>query len=132
MTSNSSILGGFYDASTARHIAVGQQSGNLRILPEINTIKVRIDAAAGGGALQVLVGESQGDTVAMAAYDNYQGPNTSSHYDAFSDPNSFVDDIHVRARAEMDQVIAYFTRLGYTIKRERDGTNNRFDWLIKW
>ena len=50
---------GFYDASTARKIAMGQSSGNNVVLDEINTLQTAINTAASGGALEYV---TNGDT----------------------------------------------------------------------
>ncbi len=124
----------FYHASKARDIALGNASGNTNVLTEINAIQIEIDTRASG---QNLDAEIINSTV-MTMEDNYVGAGTSSHYDAWSDLDSAIklnpaeESTLRRAQIEMDRVIGYFTRLGYSIKRERDGVANRITWKIKW
>lgn len=125
---------GFYHASRARDIAVGNGSGNTNALTEINFLQVDIDTQAKAGDLQT---EVTGVTV-MTTADNYDGVGTSSHYDAWADLSGRIKAAPTkeselrRAAIEMERVIAYFTRLGYTIRREQDGTNNILKWAIRW
>ena len=119
---------GFYHASVAREIAVGNQAAQAIVLPEINTIQIAVDTAAAASLLNTEVVNA----TVITMYDNYAGANTSSHFDAWNDPITFNDPVHNIARAQMEKVIQYFTRFGYRIKRERDGTNNRLKWTIRW
>jgi len=136
---------GFYHASKARDIAVGQASGTNNVLYEINALQVAIDNAASAGQLSVSVGVTDGESV-MTSYDDYAGVGTSSYYDAWADLHNAIqsnpgsESTLRRANIEMDRVIAYFTRLGYGISRVRGGTvppttvgtDNRIQWMIKW
>lgn len=134
---------GFYHASRARDIAVGNGSGNTNVLLEINALQVAVDQAALAGELSVTVGETP--ETPMTTQDDYAGPNTDSHFDAWFDLfsaeklNPGLASNLRRAAIEMDRVIAYFTRLGYSIERVRGGTSgtvigtdNRIQWIIKW
>ncbi len=137
---------GFYHASRARDISVGNGSGNTNVLNEINALQVAVNEQALAGEMGVSVGETGGEYGSvMTVQDDYDGPGTSSHFDAWSNiyqasqlkpENSSV---LRRASIEMDRVIAYFTRLGYSIQRVRGGTigddvgtDDRIQWLIKW
>ena len=118
---------GFYDARTARDIAFGGGSGNVVILTEINDVRLAIAEAAANGDLSVTLTA----TTIMTNYDNYNGANTSSYYDAFAGLN--LGDTAVRkSRKMMNLVMSYFVRLGYTMTRARDGVNNRMNWVINW
>ena len=125
---------GFYHASRARDIAVGNGSANTNVLTEINTIQVDIDAAAKAKDLQV---EVDGTTV-MTTADDYAGVGTSSHYDAWNDIDQAIkldpanESALRRAQVEMERVIGYFTRMGYNIKREQAGLGNTIKWVIRW
>ena len=125
---------GFYHASRARDIAIGNGSANTNVLTEINTWQETIDAEA---KAQELSAEVDGTTV-MTTADNYNGVGSSSHYDAWNNLDQVVgNDPSLesplrRAQAEMDRVIAYFTRLGYTVVREQSGTSNLIKWVIRW
>ena len=131
---------GFYHASRARDIAVGNGSGNTTVLTEINTLQVLINAAAIAQELEITVGSSTvpPTPTTMTSFDDYNGAGTSSHFDAWnnldlsikSDPAN--ESTLRRAQVEMDRVIAYFTRLGYSIKREQNGIANEINWKIKW
>ncbi len=125
---------GFYHASRARDIAIGNGSANTNVLTEINTLQETIDTDAKAGDL---ITEVSGSTV-MTIADNYNGVGTSSHYDAWNDLDQAIkldptkESALRRAQAEMDRVIAYFTRLGYAIQREQSGTANLIKWVIRW
>ena len=119
---------GFYPANVAREISVGNRAGSAVILAEINAVQVAIDNAAGASQMRVVVS----DSTIMTSYDNYDGVNTSSYYDAWEDSSQYNDSVHIVAREKMNQVISYFTRLGYSIGRERNATLNQIQWVIKW
>jgi len=114
------ILDGFYDAKTARDIATGGAAAATVVLTEINALQVAVNSAAAGSALRTLVV----NTTTMTQ--------RSVYYDAWNDPQTYNDDASNLARARMDRVVNYFTRLGYSIKREREGVANRIQWNIKW
>ena len=125
---------GFYHAGRARDIAIGNGAANTNVLTEINALQVEVDTAAKALDLQT---EVDGTTV-MTTADNYNGVGTSSHYDAWNDLDQAVkldpskESELRRAQAEMERVIAYFTRLGYTISREQAGVANLIKWKIRW
>jgi 3-deoxy-D-manno-octulosonic acid (KDO) 8-phosphate synthase len=114
------ILDGFYDAKTARDIATGGAAAATVVLTEINALQIAVNSAAAGGALEILVVNST--TMTQGAV----------YYEAWNDPQTYNSDAHNMARARMDKVINYFTRIGYSIKREREGVANRIQWKIKW
>lgn len=110
----------FYDAQTARQIAMGGGSPLSVILSEINFIKTNIDTAAAAGGLSLTVTAATTMT------------NGTVYFEAWSDATTFQDDPHNLARARMDAVIAYFQRLGYAVKRQQNSTFNQIIWVIKW
>ena len=111
---------GFYDAARARQVALGQASGSNDILTEINAIQIAIDTAAASGTLVATITSS---TVMTQSTD---------HFDAWNDPFNFDAPIDNLRRVAMQQVINYFSRLGYNIKRVRVGVTNFFDWSVVW
>lgn len=125
---------GFYHASRARDIAAGNGSANTNVLTEINYLQENIDTQAKAQELQTEVINA----TVMTMADGYAGVGTSSHYDAWNDFDSAIklnptEESTLRlASVEMERVIAYFTRLGYSIRREQDGINNRIKWVVKW
>jgi len=125
---------GFYHASRARDIAAGNGAANTNVLTEINFIQVAINNASLANGL----GTEVVNATTMTTEDNYSGVGSSSHFDAFNDLDSAIKlnptlESNIRLAAlEMERVIAYFTRLGYSIKRERDGVANRIKWVLKW
>lgn len=114
------LYDGFYDARTAREIALGGAGNGGIVLGEINALQVLIDNAASGGQLEITVDE---DTTMTE---------DTIYYQAWVDPQTYDSDAHNMARARMNKVINYFTRLGYQIKREQDGTSNFINWKVKW
>ena len=126
---------GFYHASRARDIAAGNGSANTNVLTEINALQETIDTEAKAKNLKV---EVEGTTV-MTTADDYAGVGTSSHYDAWFDLDQNIklnpaeESTLKLAQIEMDRVIAYFTRLGYSIRREQaTGGGNLLKWVINW
>lgn len=124
----------FYDAQTARQVAVGRRSGMNLVLAEVNLLQIAIDSAAASGAVEVEVTGTS--TVSLNGVVITGTPMTldtgNSFYDAWTDPAKFQDSQHVVAREAMDTVVGYFTRLGYSLRRYRDGTTNKFKWVARW
>lgn len=111
--------GGFYSAVIAREVAMGTRTGNNKILSEINTIKTSVDTAASSGLTTVSV------STIISTDVNY--------FRAYNDPyNTGYGTTFDLQRNVMNRVIAYFTRLGYDIKRTRVGTTEAFNWVISW
>jgi hypothetical protein len=110
----------FYEASQARDIARGGGSALGVILTEINAIKILIDTNAPTGALSTTIINSTTMT------------SSSVYYNAWNDPVFYTDDASVLARSRMDAVIRYFTSLGYRVQRQREATQNRFEWIFSW
>jgi len=122
----SNVIDGFFDAATARNIAMGQMAGNNLLLTEINTIQVAINTVAAGGNLQAIVGPKVGATASSA-----MGV-SADYFNGWNDPYSYDTPAHKIARANMTAVINYFTKLGYAITRSREGITTTFNWLIEW
>jgi len=137
---------GFYSAATARQIAIGQASGNNVVLTEINTLQAAIDTAAGSGALEykttggtTMTNSTVVSTTTTACTTNGITTTTTTnvissedYFNAWNDPYTYGTSVHKAARVKMDYVINYFSRLGYSITRNRNGTSNNFDWTIAW
>ena len=121
-------LDGFYDAATAREITIGSGAGSGgAVLKEINDIETIIDAQVVAGNLRVDVTTT--DMAQNTGLDYY----TAWAENSATDPESAVYDANAaKAREQMSRVIAYFTRLGYIIRRERVGVTNFFQWTIRW
>lgn len=111
---------GFISASQARDIAVGGFSASSDVLSEIQAIQTAIMTAAAAGGLSATVSASTTIT------------NSSDYFFAWNDPNNHNTSTDRLYRVRMDKVIAYFTRLGFNIKRTRVGTTNTFQWDITW
>lgn len=110
---------GFYGASRARQIALGQSAGANEILVEINQLQLLVDAAASGGNLDVTV-----STTPMSL--------STDFFEAWNDPYNNDTGSDKLRRLAMNHVINYFTRLGYSVRRTRNGTTSTFSWLIEW
>lgn len=125
---------GFFPASRARDIALGNGAADNEVLKEINALQLLIDAAARTGNLKVTVGVSESNETAFT--DNTTGPiyreafaGTETSFEA-----SFpTEDIQIYLN-RMERVIGYFTRLGYAVKREDQQTAipTVFNWIIRW
>ena len=114
------IFTDFYDSGQARAIATGGAAALGDVLTEINYIKAQIDEAATASGLSVTIAGSTPMT------------STTSYFFAWFDPSAYTDDTSVLDRSRMDSVIRYFSALGYGMRRERVGTTNYFQWIIKW
>jgi hypothetical protein len=110
---------GFYGASRARMIALGQSAGANEILVEINQLQLLVDTAASTGNLDVVV-----STTPMASSPLY--------FTAWNDPYNNDTGPDKLRRIAMNHVINYFTRLGYNVRRTRVGITNGFEWRIEW
>jgi len=110
---------GFYGASRARLIALGQSAGANDILVEINQLQLLVDNAAVTGNLDVTVSTTPMTTNTL-------------FFDSWNDPYNNDTGADKLRRIAMNHVINYFTRLGYSVRRTRVGTTNFFQWLIEW
>lgn len=117
----STLFTDFYDASMARNIAMGGAAALGVVLAEINYIKTQIDTAAPAGGLSVTI---TAPATTMT--------NSTAYYNAWFDPLTYTDDTSVFDRSRMDAVVKYFSALGYRVQRQRNGTNNNFQWVISW
>lgn len=117
---NAAELDGFYDAARARQIAMGHSAGTNTVLVEINTIKEAVNTAASGGDLEATI------TAATAM------TNSEDYFRAWNDPFNYDSSADKLRRLEMTQVINFFSRLGYTVKRSRVDVTERFEWIIRW
>lgn len=111
---------GFYGAAQARRIAMGQAAGNSDVLNEINALQNLIDTAAATSNLEVIV---TGVTTMTSS---------TSFFGSFNDPFNNDTATDKLNRAKMNEVINYFSRIGYVIKRNRVGTTDFFEWKISW
>lgn len=125
---------GFYPASRARDIAIGNGSSDNAVLTEINAIQALVDGAARNGSLQVTIGESEGNETAFT--DDVTG---IIYREAFAGTNDSFDALFPNEdartyRIRMERVIGYFTRLGYGVRRDdqQAAIPTTFNWVIKW
>ena len=125
---------GFYPATRARDIAVGNGAADNDVLVEINALQVLIDAAARAENLSVEVGVSESNATAMT--DVTTGPTYREA--AFGTDDSFESLFPGQERsvfeARMNRIIGYFTRLGYAVRREDQpsASPTTFNWIIRW
>ena len=125
---------GFYPATRARDIAVGNGAADNDVLVEINALQVLVDAAARAESLSVEVGVSESNGTAMT--DATTGPIYREA--AFGTDDSFESLFPGQERsvfeARMNRIIGYFTRLGYAIRREDQTSSSptTFNWIIRW
>jgi len=124
---------GFYSASRARDIAAGNGAANSVVLLEINALQEAIDAEAKLGNLSLEAGIAQTVTTTMSTSEAFREAflgQLSNEQFAIQFPGQEQQLLIV----QMERVIGYFTRLGYSVKR-RDipsGIPPTFDWVIKW
>lgn len=119
MSSSVGRKDGFYSAAQARRIAIGGGSANSVVLTEINALQEAIDTAATGGALTVTI-----TTTTMTTSEDY--------YNAWNDYLNYAEDSDKLLRYRMNDVVNYFSSLGYTIRREQVDTSSLFEWVIRW
>ena len=123
---------GFYHADRARDKALGNTGGvGNNVLTEINALQIAVDEAA-GNELLVMDSDDAGLTTVMTTQDIYYTV-WSDYQDALRHAADAMEESEImRAKTEMDRVIAYFSRRGYLITRDRSGTANEIKWIIKW
>jgi hypothetical protein len=127
---------GFYPASRARDIAVGNGASDNDVLVEINSLQLLVDTAARGEDLRVEVGISEANATGMtnAAIDGGQIYREA----AFGTDDAFETMFPGQQRsvfeARMNRVIGYLTRLGYAVRREDQtaASPTTFNWVIRW
>lgn len=125
---------GFFPSSRARDIALGNGAADNDVLTEINELQLLVDTAARNGALEVVVGISEGNDTAFT--DAVTGPIYREAFAGTSDSFTALfpnDDIRVY-KIRMERVIGYFTRLGYAVRRDdqTSGVPTTFNWIIRW
>ena len=124
---------GFFSASRARDIAAGNGAANRTVLLEINDLQEAIDAEAKLGSLSLEVGVSQTVTTTMSTSEAFReaflAQLTEEQFEI-----AFPGQEQQLLVVQMERVIGYFTRLGYSIKRRDNpsGIPPTFDWVIKW
>lgn len=127
-------LDGFYDAKTAREVAVGDKasSGGV-VLREINALQIAVDNAVAANGLEVEVGtglaggaSDMSTNVGIDYYTAWAEPASIDTASSLYDPNAPL------ARERMNKVIQYFTRLGFAIQRQRNGLLPEFKWVVRW
>ncbi len=125
---------GFYPASRARDIAVGNGASDNDVLVEINSLQLLVDAAARGEDLLVEVGIPEANATGMT--DATTGPIYREA--AFGTDDSFESLFPGQQRSvfesRMNRVIGYLTRLGYAVRREDQtaASPTTFNWVIRW
>jgi hypothetical protein len=125
---------GFYPASRARDIAVGNGASDNDVLVEINNLQLLIDSAARAEDLAVEVGIPEANETPMT--DATTGPIYREA--AFGTDDSFESLFPGQSRSvfesRMNRVIGYLTRLGYAVRREDQtaAPDQTFDWVIRW
>ncbi len=125
---------GFYPASRARDIAVGNGASDNDVLVEINNIQLLIDSAARAEDLAVEIGIPEANATPMT--DAITGPIYREA--AFGTDDSFESLFPGQSRsvfdARMNRVIGYLTRLGYAVRREdqTSASPTTFNWVIRW
>jgi hypothetical protein len=125
---------GFYPASRARDIAVGNGASDNDVLVEINSLQLLVDAAARAEGLRVEVGVTEANATGMT--DATTGPIYREA--AFGTDDSFESLFPGQQRsvyeARMNRVIGYLTRLGYAVRREDQtaASPTTFNWVIRW
>lgn len=125
---------GFYPATRARDIAVGNGAADSDVLVETNSLQLLVDSAARAENLSVEVGVPESNATLMT--DATTGPIYREAF--FGTDDSFESLFPGQERsvfiARMNRVIGYFTRLGYSIRREDQtaASPTTFNWIIRW
>lgn len=123
---------GFYHADRARDIAIGNGSANTDVLKEINALQEAVDEAT-KNELLILDSEDEG-VVSKMTTDKIYYDVWADKVGALSGAATALEESQIMAAdVEMNRVIAYFTRRGYLITRDRWSTlADRIKWIIKW
>ena len=112
----------FYSAKEAATLS----NNKNEIYTEINRIEAGIMAAASSGKRETKVGPGATPPIVEGF------TNSSTHYNAWSDHLNNQTDAHKVARSQMNEVIGHFSKIGYTVRREQEGSTSSFNWIIKW
>lgn len=124
---------GFVSASRARDIAAGNGAANSTVLEEINDLQKAIMDEAKVSGLSLQVGVSQTITTTMSTSEAFReaflAQLTNEQFET-----QFPGQEQQLLVVQMERVIGYFTRLGYSVKRKDNpsGIPPTFDWVIKW
>jgi len=124
---------GFVSAARARDIAAGNGAANSVVLEEINALQTAIMDEAKLGSLSLEVGVSQTVTTTMSTSEAFREAFLAQlTEEQFA--TQFPGQEQQLLVVQMERVIGYFTRLGYSIKRRDNpsGIPPTFDWVIKW
>ena len=124
---------GFVSASRARDIAAGNGAANSTVLEEINDLQKAIMDEAKISGLSLQVGVSQTITTTMSTSEAFREAFLAQLSDEQFE-TQFPGQEQQLLVVQMERVIGYFTRLGYSVKRKDNpsGTPPTFDWVIKW
>ena len=125
---------GFYPASRARDVAIGNGAADNAVLLEINALQELVDAEARAGKLRLEVGITESNETAFT--DAITGP---IYREAFVGTDDSFESAYPGEERQvyivrMERVIGYFTRLGYAVRREDQvsGAPSTFNWIIRW
>lgn len=113
----------FLTASEARANATNKTT----VLTEINAIELEILNQSDAGSFSATVGP--GTTPSPIATTLTA---SATAFDAWNDPVSNQTDAHNVAREQMTQVIQYFNKKNYSIKRVQEGVTSTFNWVVTW
>lgn len=113
----------FWTASEARD----QAASRATVISEIAAIEAEVAVQIAAGTLTATIGPGTTPTPIVTTLTA-----STDAYDAWADPQSNQDDVHIKAREQMSRVISHFTKLGYSIVREREGVTSTFNWIVKW
>jgi len=112
----------FYTAKEARALSTSRRE----IYDEIKIIETAVMDAIEGETLTTIVGPGS-DTPVVTGFTN-----SATHYNAWSSPTTYNTDAHKVARKQMDDVIGYFSKLGYVITRAQHLSGSTFNWTLTW
>lgn len=111
-----------YSAREARQLALDKRD----VFDELAIMEPMILDAITDGHLEVTIGPDSDDSVTTGF------TNSSTAYQAYSDPLTYRTDAHKKVLAQMNEVISHFQSMGYTITREKVDGQNKFNWLVSW
>lgn len=110
----------FYKASEARDQAVVRRP----VIDEVQLIQSGISDAIESGSFTASIGPSSSVSTGLS--------NSTVAFNAWADPANHTADADNVARFQMNQVISYFTKLGYAVSRVQYQNSTTFDWVITW
>lgn len=112
----------FISANDARTASLGR----LSIMKEIQAIQGQIETSIEATSLTAIVGPGSAPPVSTTM------TSSITFFNAWNNPEQFQDDASKVARSQMSEVLKYFTKLGYTVKRTQQGSSNAFNWTVTW